>query len=185
MTGSSGVTGQAERAVRRQQGDRRRSVTGSTGTVRGGDVRRVRYPKLLPLMAGRAGAIGGVVVLMAVTAAAGSGRWRHGDRLGVALHAAKLGVPQVREVHRAGARRAVSNRDGDSDSPGLLPLLDGVAMGAIRLLGCLMMADLTSPGRLESQPAVEIPGRMTGQAGKPLMARMRKAVERRARGLAP
>jgi len=47
------------------------------------------------------------------------------------------------------------------------------------------MTDLTSPGRLEGQAAVKIPGRMTGETGKPLVTGVGKTVRRRGWGGGP
>jgi hypothetical protein len=153
--------------------------------MRGRDILCVRHPELLALVTGGTGAIGRVVVLVAVTTATGSGRRRHGDRLGVTLHAAKLGVPKMGKAHRARTRRAVFDRDGNRHDSGLLALLNGMAIGAIGLIGWLMVTDLTSPRWLEGQATVEVPGRMAGQAGKLLMPSVRKAVDRCGRGLTP
>jgi len=123
VVGAGLVTGQAEGPVGSQQAHGRRGVAGGTGAMRGRYVFLVRPAKLLTLVTSGAGAIGGVMVLVAITTAPSGCRWRHGDRLGMALDTAKLGVSDMREAHRTRAGRTVSNRDRHRDDSRLLALL--------------------------------------------------------------
>ena len=127
------MTGQAERAVRGQQGDGRGSMASVAAAVRGRNILGVGRLELIAGVAGRAGSVGGMVISMTIPASARGRRQGESHRLRVALGAAELSVSLVLETHWPAARCAVADRNRDRQRQAVPALVRRVAGGAVGL----------------------------------------------------
>src|SRR3954452_17538179 len=144
---------EAEGSGRLQRRHRRAGVAGVAGAV-GVHRRRVGLDDVLGAMAGGAVHPGGVVIVVAGAARRHGGLGLESHPRGMTVGAGQVGVARVLEFHLPIARRLTGHRDLDRDRSRRLDLPGLVARGAVRLGRALVMADLTAPGRLESESAL-------------------------------
>jgi hypothetical protein len=169
MIDAGGMAGQAELAPRYQLSDGGLVVAFSAGRV-GIDRRGVSLCDLRGSVASRAGGRAGVVIVVAGDARFGSCFRLQRDRGSVTLGARDPHVCRVLEGYRARPRWVCGNRDLECQGASGIQLACRVTGGAFRARWSLMMADLTTPGRLEGQPVAPRGGVVAGEAGELAMA---------------
>src|ERR1051325_11526368 len=167
----------AQGPVRYEPSDERRRVAGIAPDVRL-DRWRVRGADLrgIAVVARRATATARMVVVMTGGArdGLGIGIQCDGRRMtGYALQCAVLEVIESRRVVPAWPARYGHLHGDRFRSQKLGRAVTGVAVAR---LGRLMMTDLAAARRLKREPAALAPGRVTGDAGKRLVARVGKRV---------
>jgi hypothetical protein len=134
------------------------------------DRRCVSLDDLAGSVARRAVGLTGVVIVMAGDARFGSCFSLQRDGGSVTLGARDPHVSLVLEGHRARPRWVFGNSDLEFQGASGIQLACRVAGGAFRARWSLMMADLTTPGRLEGQPVAPRGGVVAGDAGELAMA---------------
>lgn len=157
------MTRDAERAVGQQPADRRGIVARVAPHV------RVNGRGVVGLQGGRAVAVGArpcgcMVILVTGGAVRGVSLRRQRDRLRVAVGTAHVRVGLVTKVDLAGPRLALRHDEASRRDQRRRELRRGMALGAVALAGCSMMADLAAARRLEGKTPVTGTGLVAVQA---------------------